>query len=181
MSMSLGYRLSLQSAQPCEGKALEYIATAFVATQNRSAIGRQIALGKTAIDPVNVRESAQRVLDELDPRERNRLIGINYFRFCNLKPHNLLRLERVGAVAFTRSDSNRLVIKPETLQSKEGVGAARSVSPNHHLFAPVIDFATIQAEGSSHPPTAIVEAAVSRPGNPAYIALRGLETVFSIR
>lgn len=179
--MSLGYHYSLQAGQPCEGKAIEYIATAFITTQNRSAAGRQVILGKTAIDPTNVEESAQRVIAELDPRERNRLIAINYFRFCNLKPHNQLQLERVAAVAFTKTNPNRFVIRPETLKTTEGIGAARSVLPPHHLFTPIVDFATLPEEGITNSATTIVEAAVSRPGNQAYVALRGLETVFAIR
>ena len=179
--MSLDYHFSLQAAQPCKGKAIEYAATAFLTTPNRSAIGWQIALGKTAVDPADVLGSTQRVLDELNPRVHNRLIGINYFRFCNLRPHNQLQLERVGAVAFTKENSNQFVIKPNTLVSNDGIGAARSVLPNHHLFAPVIDFATLASERDSNPPTVIIEAAAARPGNPAYIAVRGLETIFAVR
>lgn len=182
--MNFDYGLKLAAPVPCPSRAVTYAANVFVATTTRSAVVRRLQLEEKQMDanPDALRQYSDRTIRALSSEERRRVIAINYFKLCLGGQHKNLQLERVGAAAFTRTDSDYYPIQPATLKTSDGIGSVRCAIPNHKLFEPVVDFAVTEADRFSNPPTAVISAGIEIPGRQtAYIVLRGLETLIQVR
>jgi len=176
----LGFNLAASEA--CVSGNGEYYAQVYLLkdAMRPGVDRRRVYLGKKQPRPERLTTFLKRVLDlEVIPINLyDKLIGVSVLRLCENRPHARRRLERVASLAFASPDSMQ-PIKPLTLRVIDGIGFAQPAEGRPSL-QPIIDFPTTYEERIHSPPLQAVEASVSRPNQPAYIALRGLERLVGV-
>ena len=167
---------NLLANKACSRAGGEYYAQIYLhpSTRLAGAEHRQIALGKRQprLEPLS--SFLDQVFDMIPIHRRDKLIGMSVLRLCDSRPHKRQQLERVAAFGFALPDST-LPIKQHTLHTEDGIGSALCSIEGTGLLHPIIDFPITMAEQTSNLPLHVAEASISRPGQPAYIAVRGLE------